>query len=742
MDSPKRAGSANPQGDPKRIKLAVPPQNQGATPVDPDNAPGKRSELDPIPSSDIANLPPDSAAPSDDSALPATHVRQLKDGEEDEGGDVSMADGVDEDGESGEDNDDEDPAQLEATRLRLEEQARKYLAAQTHEIIIPSYSAWFDMSKIHPVERRALPEFFNSRNRSKTPSIYKDYRDFMINTYRLRPTEYLTVTACRRNLAGDVCAIMRVHAFLEQWGLINYQIDPDQRPSALSPPFTGHFRVTLDTPRGLQSLHPGTRPPIPNANAGGAPTAPGANGKAPSATPASLELRSSIYQTTSKSSRAVSASDAATLANGAAANGTSSSPTTQPHTHICDTCGADCSQVRYHCLKDKKLEICSPCYLDGRFPSNLFSGDFVKLTTTPPGVAGVSSANNDWSDQEILLLLEAVELYDDDWSKVEEHIGTRTSQQCIRKFLELPIEDPYLQTEGSMGPLRFGRIPFEQADNPVMSVVAFLAGVVSPGVAAEGAKAALKELTDGEGGKKATSGGEQKEGEGEKKKDDDKMDEDAPTSSQQQQQKGDSSGAPVDPNITTTTTTSTTHTTTTTTTTHTLPHSQVQRAAHLALSASAKAASSLASAEDNQIRTTLSTLIKLTLTKLEIKMSQFEELEDILEEERRNLESARVALVNERLGLKKMLDTVRGEVGRYQQIQQSAAMSAAAAAGSSGQQVPPAPNFSQGVMSAAANPAMQMGSTGQGTVVNEVQGSQSLEGAEGPVQDPQTLQLS
>jgi SWI/SNF related-matrix-associated actin-dependent regulator of chromatin subfamily C len=88
----------------------------------------------------------------------------------------------------------------------------------------PSYLAWFDMSKIHPVERRASPEFFNSRNWLKTPAIYKDYRDFTINTYRLRLTEYLTVTAFRRNSAGDVCAIMRVHAFLEQWGLINYQV--------------------------------------------------------------------------------------------------------------------------------------------------------------------------------------------------------------------------------------------------------------------------------------------------------------------------------------------------------------------------------------------------------------------------------------------------------------------------------------------------------------------------------------
>ena len=46
----------------------------------------------------------------------------------------------------------------------------------------------------------------------------------MINCYRLKPEEYLTFTACRRNLAGDVCAILRVHGFLEQWGLINYQV--------------------------------------------------------------------------------------------------------------------------------------------------------------------------------------------------------------------------------------------------------------------------------------------------------------------------------------------------------------------------------------------------------------------------------------------------------------------------------------------------------------------------------------
>lgn len=114
--------------------------------------------------------------------------------------------------------------QIEKTKASIEASAREHLISQTHSIILPSYSTWFDMHKINAIERKALPEFFNNRNRSKTPAVYKDYRDFMINTYRLNPIEYLTVTACRRNLAGDVCAIMRVHAFLEQWGLINYQV--------------------------------------------------------------------------------------------------------------------------------------------------------------------------------------------------------------------------------------------------------------------------------------------------------------------------------------------------------------------------------------------------------------------------------------------------------------------------------------------------------------------------------------
>ena len=177
-----------------------------------------------------------------DNPLDAPSAPRPQDEEDDDGGeneDEDMADVGEREKKVKEDGDqrssptaehsaaDGQPAQ---TKSSIETSARSHLIAQTHAIILPSYSTWFDMHTINTLEKKTLPEFFNNRNRSKTPTVYKDYRDFMINTYRLNPTEYLTVTACRRNLAGDVCAIMRVHAFLEQWGLINYQVCAPRLP--------------------------------------------------------------------------------------------------------------------------------------------------------------------------------------------------------------------------------------------------------------------------------------------------------------------------------------------------------------------------------------------------------------------------------------------------------------------------------------------------------------------------------
>jgi SWI/SNF related-matrix-associated actin-dependent regulator of chromatin subfamily C len=94
-----------------------------------------------------------------------------------------------------------------------------------YAIVIPSCASWFNMDEIHQIERDSLPEFFMGKP-SKSPDVYKMYRNYIINMFRQNPRAYLTVTACRKNLAGDVCSIVRLHAFLEHWGLINFNVDP------------------------------------------------------------------------------------------------------------------------------------------------------------------------------------------------------------------------------------------------------------------------------------------------------------------------------------------------------------------------------------------------------------------------------------------------------------------------------------------------------------------------------------
>jgi hypothetical protein len=88
---------------------------------------------------------------------------------------------------------------------------------------IPSCAAWFDPSGVHQHEIDSLPEFFNGRYPSKTPQTYIAYRNYMIAMYRKRPEANLPAAMCWRSLPGDVCAVIRLHAFLEHWGLINFQ---------------------------------------------------------------------------------------------------------------------------------------------------------------------------------------------------------------------------------------------------------------------------------------------------------------------------------------------------------------------------------------------------------------------------------------------------------------------------------------------------------------------------------------
>ncbi|KAK3068284.1 hypothetical protein LTS18_000724, partial [Coniosporium uncinatum] len=110
----------------------------------------------------------DDAGPISDNPLDAPEGPRPEAEEAEGDADEEMGDA---DGETKKEQDAEGSAEAPAqTKASLESSARSHLIAQTHAIILPSYSTWFDMHQIHSLEKKALPEFFNSRNRSKTPA--------------------------------------------------------------------------------------------------------------------------------------------------------------------------------------------------------------------------------------------------------------------------------------------------------------------------------------------------------------------------------------------------------------------------------------------------------------------------------------------------------------------------------------------------------------------------------------------
>lgn len=118
---------------------------------------------------------------------------------------------------------------------------------ETEQIFLPISVSWFCFDNIHEIEIKSLPEFFCGKYPSKTPKMYKNYRNFIVNLYRENSSMYLSANTCRKHLAGDACAILRIHSFLEHWGLINFKFNIKFKPSFI--PKTSNLKspIYVDT---------------------------------------------------------------------------------------------------------------------------------------------------------------------------------------------------------------------------------------------------------------------------------------------------------------------------------------------------------------------------------------------------------------------------------------------------------------------------------------------------------------
>lgn len=277
-----------------------------------------------------------------------------------------------------------------------------------------------------------------------------------------------------------------------------------------------------------------------------------------------------------------------------------------------------------------KHDICASCFREGRFPVSFNSGDYTKLENEK--YTSIADRDASWTDTELLLLLEGLELFDDNWESVAEHVGSRTREECVLKFLQLEIEDKYLDGErsaddkSSLAYLGNGRVPFSQGDNPVMSVMGFLAGLADPGVTAAAAGRSVDEMRkhlQGKLDKDATAAPTDAQDSSADRvdapvKDENSMDvDDEPATSRQ------------------------------------IVKQDAASPATLALSLTAARSAALASHTERHVTSLVSSAVNLQLQKMELKLAQFAEMETLLAAERRELERQRQRLFLDRLAFRK-----------------------------------------------------------------------------------------
>ncbi|XP_075107964.1 SWI/SNF complex subunit SWI3A [Nicotiana tabacum] len=288
---------------------------------------------------------------------------------------------------------------------------------------IPSYTSWFSWQSIHEVERLSLREFFDGSSITRTPRIYKEYRDFIITSYREDPTRKLSFTEVRKSLVGDISALHKVFTFLEKWGLINF--DPSN--AEIAPAGIGaaaeednkedekwRIRVEEGAPHGVRvvaaphSLKPLVPVPSPVVVGDGS----GGRGR-------SGDVADSIV----KASPLASYSDVyGELMD-----------QQKKESVVCDSCKEQCASGHYEYIKNASYNLCEKCFKSGNYDKDKLADEFKLMDG--------ENSKAVWTEAETLLLLESALKHGDDWDLVAQNVKTKSKLDCISKLIQLPFGD-------------------------------------------------------------------------------------------------------------------------------------------------------------------------------------------------------------------------------------------------------------------------------------------------------------
>ncbi|TXG53269.1 hypothetical protein EZV62_022438 [Acer yangbiense] len=253
---------------------------------------------------------------------------------------------------------------------------------------IPSHSSWFRWEDIHETEHIVLKEFFDWSSISRTPKIYTEYRDFIVNKYREEPSKRLTFTQ----------------------SLVNFGAASDDSKNLLEDKkLKNQIRVEEGAPIGVRAFAmPNSLKPI---------TIP----------PSGVDGRAVMGETGVKLPPLASYSDI--FVGLVELKGLK-----------CANCGEQCNSGCYEYRKvflllGDNYIICLKCFKNGYYGENKSMDNFKYNDCTGKGITHGAA----WTEPETLLLLESVMKHGDDWELVAQNVKTKNKLDCISKLIELPF---------------------------------------------------------------------------------------------------------------------------------------------------------------------------------------------------------------------------------------------------------------------------------------------------------------
>lgn len=133
-------------------------------------------------------------------------------------------------------NESEIPVDMKATETKDKEEIKEQeliTEIKSPFVLENKPPSWFSVDSISDLEKKYLGHLIGDIDSESCISNYITLRNSIVSNYNSNVSQYLTATECRRRISGDVSKIIRIHEFLDTFGVINYSVKIESRPAIL-----------------------------------------------------------------------------------------------------------------------------------------------------------------------------------------------------------------------------------------------------------------------------------------------------------------------------------------------------------------------------------------------------------------------------------------------------------------------------------------------------------------------------